>query len=169
MVGERILFGDDGRWSEPLTALLRSAQSRVSSGAPLDVACEDTLTSLHRVVGPRERLRAPAQRSRAVQKWRAPLHGPRSRSARAFARRLDARLNIPLGSRVGVSSQATSKRAPEETSSGARSAQERFVAPTSERRRRRGHPRPTTRRCNQITTKQSRRRTRITPRRRASG
>jgi hypothetical protein len=42
VVGEGILFGDDGRWSEPLTTLLRSAQSRVSSGAPLDVACEDT-------------------------------------------------------------------------------------------------------------------------------
>jgi hypothetical protein len=46
-VGRRgILFGDDGRLSEPLTTLLRSAQSRVSSGAPLDVACEDTRTSL---------------------------------------------------------------------------------------------------------------------------
>jgi hypothetical protein len=45
VVGEGILFGDDGRWSEPLTTLLRSAQSRVSSGAPLDVACEDTLAS----------------------------------------------------------------------------------------------------------------------------
>ena len=58
MVGEQILFGDDGRLSEPLTALLRSAQSRVSSGAPLDVACEDSLTSLHSVVGPRERFPA---------------------------------------------------------------------------------------------------------------
>jgi hypothetical protein len=45
VVGEGVLFGDDGRWSEPLTTLLRSAQSRVSSGAPLDVACEDTRLS----------------------------------------------------------------------------------------------------------------------------
>jgi hypothetical protein len=58
VVGEGILFGDDGRWSEPLTTLLRSAQSRVSSGAPLDVACEDTLTSLHSIVSSRERFRA---------------------------------------------------------------------------------------------------------------
>jgi len=62
MVGEGVLFGDDGRWSEPLiTALLRSAQSRVSSGAPLDVACEGTLTSLYSVLRTREEYaRTPA-------------------------------------------------------------------------------------------------------------
>jgi len=49
VVGEGVLFGDDGRWSEPRTTLLRSAQSRVSSGAPLGVACEDALTSRYSV------------------------------------------------------------------------------------------------------------------------
>jgi hypothetical protein len=34
--------------AEPLTTLVRSAHSRVSLVAPLDVACEDTLTSLDR-------------------------------------------------------------------------------------------------------------------------
>jgi len=43
--GEGTLFGSDARWSEPLTALPRSARSWVSSGARLDAACEDTLTS----------------------------------------------------------------------------------------------------------------------------
>jgi hypothetical protein len=38
-----ILFGDDGRWSEPNYATAGSAgRSPVSSGAPLDVAYEDT-------------------------------------------------------------------------------------------------------------------------------
>ncbi len=61
VVGEGILFGDDGRWSEPNYATAGSAgRSPVSSGAPLDVACEDTLTSLYSVVGPRERLHARA-------------------------------------------------------------------------------------------------------------
>ena len=69
MVGEGVLSVDDGRWSEPLTTLLRSAQSRVSSGAPLDVACEDTLTSLYSVatapaLGGKDPLRGPALGSR---------------------------------------------------------------------------------------------------------
>jgi hypothetical protein len=48
VVGEgAVLFGDDGRSGarsragEPLRTLTRSARSRVSLVAPLDVACED--------------------------------------------------------------------------------------------------------------------------------
>ena len=46
MVGEGVLFSRTLALAEPLTALLRSAQSRVSSVAALHVACEDTRTAL---------------------------------------------------------------------------------------------------------------------------
>ena len=45
-VGEGVLFGRTLAWSEPLTTLLRSAQSRVSSSRSFAAAYEDTLASL---------------------------------------------------------------------------------------------------------------------------
>gem|GEM_PF-3809827 len=110
MVGEGTLFGDDGRWSEPLTALLRSAQSRVSSGAPLDVACEDTLTSLYSVLRPREKYaRTPAFLVAQSEAARAFFVTPLARRGRTYHTDLMRGRKTPEGSRVGVSSQAASR------------------------------------------------------------
>ena len=71
---------------------------------------------------------------------RGHAHRPRVRHTRGDAARCAAAVTI-LYREVRVSSQAASKRATKETSSGARSAKERFGLRQSERRRQRGYPR----------------------------
>jgi hypothetical protein len=141
-----VIFGDDGRWSEPLITLPRSARSRVSSGAALDVACDDTRHLSIEIHTARTTMPMSAPQKLPVQ-YRAPRrarggaatpgytgrdahvsHDRRSSvrghdavpsQARAAPRL--ARITALLGRRAGVSPQATfSERPGDPRPSGAR-------------------------------------------------
>ncbi len=144
---EGILFGATLTWSEPLTALLRSAQSRVSSSRSLSKRLRGHLhppshESLNK--GRAWRCGNPRSLSTRASAPSAARH-PRAKLAVRQNRRTDQRHARSQGSHKGGGGcprrrrpRARPRRPATEQSEGAH-----LGAPTSARRRRRGRPPPT--------------------------